>query len=94
MQISPPWFVYILRCRDGSLYTGVTPNVAKRFAQHIRGQGAKYTKSHPPVKIVYQERQVNHNFALKREAAIKKLSHIQKLQLCQNWAQLPPQATR
>ena len=49
------WWVYMLRCRDGSLYTGVTTDVERRFAQHRAGTGAKYTRSHPPEAIVYRE---------------------------------------
>jgi putative endonuclease len=50
------WFVYILLCADQSLYTGTTNDVAARFAAHLNGKGAKYTRSHKPVKIVYQEK--------------------------------------
>ena len=47
------WYVYMLRCEDGSLYTGIASDVEKRFAVHKSGHGAKYTRSHPPVAVVY-----------------------------------------
>ena len=47
------WYVYMLRCEDGSLYTGIASDVEKRFAMHKSGHGAKYTRSHPPVAVVY-----------------------------------------
>ncbi len=73
--------VYILLCTDGSLYTGVAKDVAKRFLQHQQGTGARYTKAHRPVRIVYVERKRTRATALKREYAIKQLTRDQKLQL-------------
>jgi len=75
------YFVYILLCHDGSYYTGSTNNVTKRFNDHLKGRGARYTKSHKPVKIVYKEKFPNKSEALKHEARIKKLSKAQKLAL-------------
>ena len=75
------WFVYMLRCRDGSLYTGYTDDIERRFAVHQSGKGAKYTRSRLPVELVYQECLPDKSAALKREAAIKKLSRQQKLQM-------------
>ena len=75
------WFVYMLRCRDGSLYTGVASDVERRFAEHVSGKGAKYTRSHPPVAVVYREECADKSAALRREAAVKKLSRRQKLDL-------------
>ena len=75
------WFVYMLRCRDGSLYTGYTDDVERRVAVHQSGKGAKYTRSRLPVELVYQVELPDKSAALKREAAIKKLSRQQKLQL-------------
>ena len=72
------WYVYMLRCRDGSLYTGYTDDVAKRVAVHSSGKGAKYTRSRLPVTLVYQEEQPDKSAALKREHAIKQLSKPQK----------------
>lgn len=75
------WFTYILLCVDGSFYTGSTNNVEKRFEDHLEGDGARYTKSHKPVKIIYQEKFKSKSEALKREAEIKKLSRKEKQNL-------------
>ena len=75
------WWVYMLRCRDGSLYTGVTTDVERRFAQHRAGTGAKYTRSHPPEAVVYREELPDKSAALRREAAIKRLPRAKKLRL-------------
>ena len=77
------WFTYILRCADDSLYTGVTTDVARRVIEHneCNIKGAKYTKVRRPVELVYQESCVDRSSACKREAAIKKLTRQQKLQL-------------
>lgn len=73
--------VYILRCADGSLYTGIARDAQKRLAQHNAGKGAKYTRSRRPVELVYTEPASDKSAALKREIAIKKLSHADKQQL-------------
>lgn len=75
------WYVYMLRCGDGSLYTGCTDNVPRRLAVHQSGKGAKYTRSRPPVTLVYQEELPDKSAALRREAAIKRLTRPQKLKL-------------
>lgn len=77
------WYVYMLRCADDSLYTGVAADVEKRFAAHKSGCGAKYTRSHPPVAIVYREMCADKGAALRREAAIKKLPRAEKLKLAE-----------
>jgi putative endonuclease len=76
-----PYFVYILRCRDGSLYTGSTNDVVKRFAAHKSGAGAKYTRSHPPEKIVFQKKFRTKGAALRYEIKTKNLSRAEKLKL-------------
>lgn len=73
------WFVYILRCADGTLYTGITKDLARRTQQHNAGTASRYTRSRRPVKLVYQEPQRNQSLALRREAAIKKLTRQTKL---------------
>lgn len=73
------WYVYILRCCDGTLYTGSTNNVPRRLSQHQKGRGAKYTRSRLPLTLVYQEPQPDRSAALRREAAIKGLSRQKKL---------------
>lgn len=75
------WWVYMLRCADDSLYTGIATDVERRAEEHNTGNGAKYTRSHRPVIVVWRERHTSKSSALKREAAIKKLSREQKLAL-------------
>ena len=72
------WYVYMLRCKDGSLYTGYTDDPQRRLAVHNGGKGAKYTRSRLPVTLVYQEEFPEKSDALRREAAIKKLKKAQK----------------
>jgi len=74
-------WVYILRCSDNTLYTGVAADVEKRVAQHNAGQGAKYTRGRGPVTPVYRELCPDRPTALKRETAIKRLTRPQKLAL-------------
>ena len=74
-------YTYILRCGDGSLYTGWTNHLNKRVADHNAGRGAKYTKAHLPVELVYQEAVPDRSAALRREAAIKRLDRRRKLAL-------------
>ena len=75
------WFVYVLRCRDGSLYTGMTNDLHRRLAAHRSGDGGAYTRSRLPVRLVYTERRRGRGAALSREAAIKRLSRAAKLAL-------------
>ena len=72
------WFVYTVRCSDGSLYTGITTDLKRRLAQHNAGKGGAYTRSRRPVKVVFQERRVTRGAALRREAEIKRWSRAQK----------------
>lgn len=72
------WYLYILRCSDGTLYTGITTDVEKRLEQHRTGKGAKYTRGRGPLELVYQETCLDHSQALKREAAIKRMSRQKK----------------
>ncbi|PHS37273.1 MAG: endonuclease [Robiginitomaculum sp.] len=75
------WLVYILRCGDGSLYTGITNDLAGRIEKHQSGKGAKYTKSRGPLKLVYQETLPDRSTATKREMQIKALTRQEKLAL-------------
>lgn len=77
------WYVYILRCADGTLYTGSTDDVLRRLAVHNSGKGAKYTRARLPVEVVYTEVCESYSDALKREYAIKQLSRSEKLKLVQ-----------
>jgi predicted GIY-YIG superfamily endonuclease len=74
------WFVYMVRCRDGSLYTGIARDVERRVAEHngCDGTGAKYTRARRPVELVYRESLASRSAAAKREHAIKALSKLQK----------------
>ena len=76
-----PWYIYILRCGDGTLYTGITDDVEKRLAAHQSGRGAKYTRGRGPLTLVHTEEVPDKSAALKREAAVKKLSRAGKLKL-------------
>lgn len=78
----PRWWVYVLRCADNTLYTGVTTDVTRRLKQHNAGTAAKYTRARGPVELVYHEAAKGHGLALRREAAIKKLRRGDKLKLC------------
>lgn len=78
-------FVYMLRCKDGSLYTGWTNNLEHRLAMHNSGRGAKYTRGRGPLELVYSEELPDKEAALRRECAIKKLRREQKLALLQTW---------
>ena len=75
------WYVYMLRCGDGSLYTGSTTDVERRLREHQGGTGARYTRSRPPVTLAYAEEAPDRSAAQRREAAIKKLPRAQKLKL-------------
>ena len=75
------WHLYILRCKDGSLYTGITTDVEKRLEAHRNGRGAKYTRGRAPLELVYRDECGDHSAALKREAEIKRLPREEKLKL-------------
>ncbi len=74
------WFVYILLCQDNSFYTGYSDNPEKRFLDHQNGKGAKYTKSHKPLKIIYREMFETKSEALKREIEIKSWPRSKKIE--------------
>lgn len=75
------WTVYLLRCRDGSLYAGVTTDLPRRLARHGAGTASAYTRSRRPVRLVYQEPQPDRRAALRREAALRRLPRAAKLAL-------------
>lgn len=80
-----PWHVYILRCADNTLYTGIATDVDARLAMHNAGKGAKYTRGRLPVVLVYEESAESHSAALKREHAIKRLRLAGKQQLLRSY---------
>jgi predicted GIY-YIG superfamily endonuclease len=73
------WFVYIVRCGDGTLYTGITEDVSRRCQRHNAGTASQYTRSRLPVRLVYQVTSLNQSLALKREAVIKAMVGQEKL---------------
>lgn len=75
------WCLYILECKDGTFYTGITDDVQRRFEQHNAGKGAKYTRGRGPLKLVYQEVCGSHSEALKREYAVHRMRRQEKLLL-------------
>ena len=80
------YWVYILGCSDGSLYTGSTSDLRRRLRQHLSGKGSRYTRARLPVAVAYAERVQGRSRALKREFEIKKLSRSAKLLLCAGYA--------
>jgi predicted GIY-YIG superfamily endonuclease len=78
MKIMSEWFVYIVRCADETLYTGITNELTRRMDQHNAGTASRYTRSRLPVVLVYRELQTSRSLALKRELAIKAFSRQKK----------------
>jgi len=79
--VSKNWFVYMVKCKDDTYYTGATNDLKHRLQQHNLGKGAKYTRARKPVKLIYSEECADRSVALKRECAIKKLTRQQKEEL-------------
>ena len=75
------WHLYIVECRDGTFYTGITDDIPRRMEQHSSGKGAKYTRGRGPVQLRYQEECGTHSEALRREIEVKKLTRQEKLKL-------------
>ena len=82
-KLDKMYFVYILRCKDGTLYTGITTDLARRLAEHKSGKGSKYVRARRAGKIVYSEKKKNRSTASKREAEIKSWKRQKKLDLIQ-----------
>ena len=78
------WYVYILGCGDGTLYTGITTDIQRRLAAHRSGKGARYTRGRGPLTLLYQEKAENHGDALRREIQIKSMSREEKQAMIQN----------
>ena len=79
------YWVYILKCSDGSLYTGCTGDLVQRLRAHVSGKASKYTRSRLPVTLKHAENAADRGSALKREAQIKKLTRSEKLSLCRGY---------
>ena len=75
------WTLYVLRCGDDTLYTGVTTDVERRLAEHQAGRASRYTRGRLPVTLVYQERAATRSDALRREAAVKRMTRDEKTRL-------------
>ncbi|HNW43220.1 MAG TPA: GIY-YIG nuclease family protein [Elusimicrobiales bacterium] len=84
------WFVYILKCRGGRLYTGITNNLEKRVAAHRAGRGAKFTRAFGPVRLAWSQGGYTHSAAARREAAVKKLPRSEKAALLPAVKPRPP----
>ncbi len=80
------YYVYIVECRDGTLYTGITQDYVSRIRDHNLGRGASYTRSRAPVKLVYLETRPDYSSARDRELAIKRYRRTKKLELCIGYA--------
>ncbi len=80
------WMLYILRCKDGTLYTGITNDFERRLEAHRTGHGAKYTRGRAPLTAVYRELCPDKSAALRRELEVKKLTRGEKLELCRRYA--------
>ncbi|HEY5612229.1 MAG TPA: GIY-YIG nuclease family protein, partial [Lysobacter sp.] len=76
------WHVYLIECTDGSVYTGVAVDVDRRYAQHVAGKGARYTRSHPPSRLLARFGYPDRGAALRAEYAIKQLTPARKRALC------------
>ena len=81
MSTEQPWFLYLLRCADGKVYTGITPNVEKRLAEHRAGKGANFTRGRRRVELIYTERHPSKSAACVREREVKRWSRRKKLAL-------------
>lgn len=81
MSIKNQWWVYMISCKSGSLYTGISTNVERRFERHRNGKGAKFFRLDPPQAIVLKEQFDSKSEALVREIKLKKLTRAQKLKL-------------
>ena len=75
------YFVYLIKCKDNTLYAGITTDVKRRFKEHSLGKGGAYTRARKVIRIIYTEKHKDRSSALKRESEIKKLTHKQKLNL-------------
>ena len=76
------WFLYLLECKGGSLYAGITVDVARRYKQHAEGKGAKYTRSHPPLRLAAVLPCADRSEALRAEFALKRLDVAAKREFC------------
>jgi len=76
------WYVYLIECRDGSVYTGIATDVDRRYAEHVAGKGARYTRSHPPLRLLARFPHLDRAAASRAEYEIKQLTPARKRALC------------
>jgi putative endonuclease len=76
------WFVYLLECHGGSIYTGIATDVERRYAMHVAGKGARYTRSHPPLRLLARFEFPDRSSASRAEYTIKRLSAVRKREIC------------
>ena len=81
-----PWYVYLLECRDGSIYTGIATDVERRYREHAAGKGARYTRSRPPLRLLARFEYADRGAASRAEYAIKQLTPARKRALCEDAA--------
>jgi putative endonuclease len=84
-----PWFLYLIECSDASIYTGIALDVEARYQQHLEGKGARYTRSHPPQRLLASFAVRNRSIASRLEYYVKRLSAAQKRALADGTLQLP-----
>lgn len=87
MTTGKPWYLYLIECVDGSIYTGITVDVAARYAAHANGTGARYTRSHPPLRLLACEVHADRSAASKAEYRVKQLSASEKRALAARLAE-------
>jgi putative endonuclease len=83
------WYLYLIECEGGSIYTGVTTDVAARYARHASGKGARYTRSHPPVRLLMSMEFADRSSAQKAEYRVKRLSAMEKRTFCRQHDVMP-----
>ncbi len=88
-----PWFVYLIECVDGSIYTGIAVDVTARFAAHVSGKGARYTRAHPPARLLASAVFPDRSSASKAEYRIKQLRPAEKRRYAEMLAQQPNEGT-
>ena len=89
MTAPQPWWLYVIECRGGSLYAGISPAVEARYAKHAAGKGAKYTQRNPPQRLLAVKRFANRHAAAKAEVAFKRLRRTAQWQQLQAWSEPP-----
>jgi predicted GIY-YIG superfamily endonuclease len=92
IAVDVTWTLYMVRCSDGSLYTGITNDLERRLSMHDAGKGARYTRGRGPVTLVYREACADRSLASRREAAVKRLTRVAKHELVASFR--PPRARR